>query len=117
MFEYYLNNGVAVVHSLGKKISDENEAMDVVLSIKHDSGATKIAFSKSCFDERFFILSSGIAGEVIQKFVNYGIRAAVFGEFSHYTSKPLHDFIYESNNGHHFGFLQTEEDAVRWLTR
>ncbi|MBQ9463535.1 MAG: DUF4180 domain-containing protein, partial [Bacteroidales bacterium] len=42
---------------------------------------------------------------------------AVFGDFSQYTSKPLRDFIYESNKGCHFGFLDSENDAVEWLNR
>ena len=37
-----------------------------------------------------------IAGDILQKFVNYGIKFAIFGDFTGYTSKPLKDFIYES---------------------
>jgi hypothetical protein len=40
---------------------------------------------------------------------------AIYGDFSVYTSKPLHDFIYESNNGHDFFFVPTEEEAVNKL--
>ena len=32
--------------------------------------------------------------------INYGGRIGAYGDYSHYTSKPLHDFIYESNKGH-----------------
>lgn len=52
-----------------------------------------------CVAEEFFILSSGLAGEVLQKLINYGGRIALYGDFSHYTSKPLLDFMYESNKG------------------
>lgn len=47
----------------------------------------------------FFILSTGIAGEILQKFINYHLKIAIVGDYSRYTSKPLKDFIYESNNG------------------
>lgn len=47
----------------------------------------------------FFVLSTCLAGEILQKFINYGIRFAIYGDFSKYTSRPLKDFIYESNNG------------------
>jgi len=33
-----------------------------------------------------------------------------------YTSKPLHDFIYESNNGRHLYFAVDENEAVRRLS-
>ena len=38
--------------------------------------------------------------------INYGGRIAIYGDYSHYTSKPLHDFIYESNKGHDVFLLQ-----------
>ena len=107
--KYRIVDNVAVVTGLAERIADAES--------KYESGVTAMAFSKDCFIEDFFRLSSGIAGEVIQKFVNYGIRAAVFGDFSQYTSKPLRDFIYESNKGCHFGFLDSENDAVEWLNR
>lgn len=40
-------------------------------------------------------------------------RAAICGDYSRYTSKPLRDFIYESNCGRDFFFVETEEEAVR----
>ncbi len=51
------------------------------------------------FQKKFFILSSGLAGDVLQKFVNYRFRIAVYCDFSKYASKPLKDFIRESNRG------------------
>ncbi len=108
---------VAIVRALTEKIADGASAMDAALSVKYETNTEKIAFDKNCFDEDFFRLSSGVAGEVIQKFVNYGIRAAVFGDFSHYTSKALRDFIHESNKGRHFGFLDSEDAAIAWLTQ
>lgn len=108
-------DNIAVITELSAPILDAGTVMDVVLSLKYETGVSAFAFSKTCFDESFFRLSSGLAGEVIQKFVNYGIRAAVYGDFSFYTSKPLRDFIHESNKGHHFGFLSTEHEAIEWL--
>ena len=106
---------VAVVCNLEKKIGSASEAMDVALSARYDCDTNCVAFSKDCFDDAFFVLSSGLAGEVLQKFTNYGIRCAIFGDYSRYTSKPLRDFIYESNKGHAVGFLSNEEEAVTWL--
>lgn len=44
------------------------------------------------------------------------MRLAVVGDFSPYTSKPLRDFIYESNQGRQIGFWPTEEKALEWLS-
>ena len=56
--------------------------------------------------------SSGLAGEILQKYVNYGGKLAIYGDFSRYTSKPLKDFIYESNKGKDVFFVATRDDAI-----
>lgn len=50
---------------------------------------------------------------VFQK--GYGYRLAIIGDFSGYTSKALHDYIYECNNGKHLNFVADEDEAVRKL--
>ena len=55
----------------------------------------------------FLRLSTGLAGEVLQKFVNYGLRVAIVGDVSAAAaaSAPLRDFIGESNRGGHVWFV------------
>ena len=67
--------------------------------------------------EDFFVLSTRLAGEILQKFINYGGRIAIYGDFSKYTSKPLKDFIYESNKGKDVFFVESKEQAIDRLTR
>lgn len=86
------------------------------MTVKYETGATNIVISKSAVCEEFFILSSGMAGEILQKYINYHVRIAIYGDYSQYTSKPLKDFIYESNNGNDFFFVSTREDAIQKLT-
>lgn len=56
-----------------------------------------------------------IIGDILQKFVNYGIKFAIFGNFSKYTSKPLKDFIYECNQGKDVFFAKDEAEAIKIL--
>jgi hypothetical protein len=65
-------------------------------------------------DPAFLDLKSGLAGEVIQKFVNYGLRLAILGDISAAVaaSAALHDFVYESNRGAHVWFV-ADMDALR----
>ena len=86
-----------------------------MMTVKYETGTDRIALEKSVLAEEFFILSSGLAGEILQKFVNYHIRLAIYGDFSRYTSKPLRDFIYESNQGKDVFFLDTRETAAEKL--
>ncbi len=66
------------------------------MTIKYETNCNKIALNKSVVLEDFFILSKGLAGEILQKFINYQTKFAIYGDYSKYTSKPLKDFIYES---------------------
>ena len=110
-------NGVqiAVVTGEEKLVTDAASALDLALSARYETGADRIAIDKSVIAEEFFILSTGMAGEILQKFINYHIKAAIWGDYSRYTSKPLRDFIYESNRGRDFFFVETKEEAVRKL--
>lgn len=65
----------------------------------------------------FFIPSPGLAGESLQKYVNYAGKIAICGDFSGYTRKPLHDFILESNQGRDVFFVPTLQEAFDRLTR
>ena len=69
------------------------------MASKYEAETSNIVINKNLIAEDFFILSTGFAGEVLQKYINYGGRIAIYGDYSHYTSKPLKDFIYESNKG------------------
>lgn len=115
--ETVTENGVqvAVPTGEGKLITGPQDALDLAMTVKYETGAERIAIDKKNIAEDFFILSSGMAGEILQKYINYHVKLAVWGDFSRYTSKPLHDFIYESNEGRDFFFVPTREEAVKRL--
>lgn len=116
--EYLKNNGIdiAVVSSDEMVIVDTQSALDLAMTVKYETGAERIVIDKAAICEDFFILSTGMAGEILQKFMNYHVKMAAYGDYSHYTSKPLKDFIYESNHGKDFFFVSTKEEAVQKLT-
>lgn len=110
------NGTVAVVSSDSKVITDVNSALDLLMSAKYEAGTECIIIDKRLIIEDFFILSSGLAGEILQKYINYGGKIAIYGDYSHYTSKPLKDFIYESNKGKDIFFVSTIEEAIQKIT-
>lgn len=115
--EYIKHGGVeiAVVTGAEPVITDAASALDLAMTVRYETGAERIAIDKSVIAEDFFILSTGLAGEILQKWINYHIKAAVWGDYSRYTSKPLRDFIYESNQGKDFFFVETQEEALERL--
>ncbi len=106
---------IAVISSEEVLITDTQSALDLIMTVKYETGADRIVINKNALAEEFFVLSSGLAGEVLQKFINYHVKAAIYGDYSKYTSKPLHDFIYESNKGKDFFFMNSREAAVEKL--
>lgn len=106
---------IAVVTGTEKVITDVSSALDLIMSVKYTSDTNKIVLDKSLVTEEFFILSTGLAGEILQKFINYDVKIAIYGDYSRYTSKPLKDFIYESNKGKDVFFVSTEEEAIQKL--
>ena len=110
------NAKIAVVESGELVITDGQSALDLLATVDYEYGTQRAIIPKSAVCEDFFRLSTGIAGEVAQKFVNYGFRVAIVGDFSGYTSKPLRDYIYECNNGRHINFVATEVEAIEKLS-
>jgi len=106
---------VAVVTSDEPVITDTQSALDLAMTVKYETGCTNIAINKGAITDDFFVLSTRLAGEILQKFTNYGVRLAIFGDFSRYTSKPLKDFIYESNKGKSFYFQPDLPGAINKL--
>ena len=107
---------IAVISGDELVIVDTQSALDLAMTVKYETGAEKIVIDKDVICGDFFVLSTGMAGEILQKFTNYHVKVAVYGDYSHYTSKPLKDFIYESNHGKDFFFVSTKEEAVQRLT-
>lgn len=110
-------NDIAIIKSEEIVIKDVQSAIDFVMTIKYETNCNKIVLNKEAIVEEFFILSTGLAGEILQKFINYQVKFAVCGDYSKYTSKPLRDFIYESNSGRDIFFAENEDEAIRMLTK
>lgn len=111
------NANVAVIYSDELLITDVQSALDLIMTVQYESGCTNIAVNKEAVIEDFFVLSTRLAGEILQKFINYGVRFAIYGDFSKYTSKPLKDLMYESNKGKNIYFQPNMELAVDKLCR
>lgn len=110
------NVEIVVVSSSDILITDVQSALDFIGTISFETGCYSIIIDKSAICEDFFCLSTKIAGEILQKFINYHVRIAIVGDFSAYTSRSLKDFIYESNNGKDVFFLPDEKKAIEKLS-
>ena len=113
---YTIKQNVAVVRP-DYPLSDGQDAAKLINAVRFQTGCTSMLMDRSAFVPELFTLSSGVAERVLKPFTQNKMRLAIVGDFSHYTSKPLQDFIRESNQGSQVGFLPTEEAALDWLDR
>ncbi|MBZ9685799.1 DUF4180 domain-containing protein [Clostridium estertheticum] len=107
---------IAVVSSSEILITDVQSSLDFMATVNYEVGCDRIILNKSSICEDFFNLRTRLAGEILQKFINYQIKIAIVGDFSVYSSKSLKDFIYESNKGKNIFFLSNEKQAVDKLS-
>lgn len=98
-------------------ISDAQSALDLIATARYEYGEVNLILKQEDVIPAFFDLKTRIAGEVLQKFVNYNMAVAIVGDYSGYSSKSLKDFIYESNKGHAVFFVESVELAMRMLNR
>jgi len=106
---------IALVHSDEIVIFDVQSALDFMVTVQYETECSRIVINKEAVAPEFFVLSSRLAGDILQKYTNYRVKLAIVGDYSCYTSKPLKDFIYESNNGKDFFFVGTIDEAFSRL--
>lgn len=90
----------------GPKLDGPRAATDII-GDAYMSDARVFVVPVGRLGDDFLTLSTGIAGEVIQKFVNYGATLAFVGDIAAAVaaSDALRDFVRESNRGRHVWFV------------
>lgn len=112
--QHYINGQlIAELTANGVVLSTAQQFLQMMM----DSSAEGIIVHQENIDEQFFDLRSGLAGEMLQKVVNYRLRLAIVGDFSVYESSSLRAFISESNRSNAIAFVPTVDDAIKRLTK
>ena len=102
----------------GPPLSTGRDATDII-GDAYGTDVAVIALPAARLADEVFDLSTRLAGEFVQKFVNYGVRLAIIGDISAHlaASSALRDFVYESNRGHHLWFAPSLDDLLARLTK
>lgn len=90
----------------GPPLAHERDVNDFI-SAAWEAKADWVAIPTARLGPDFLRLSTRVAGEVIQKFVNYHVGLAIMGDISAEVaaSGALRDFVYESNQGRNVWFV------------
>lgn len=111
------NNRKIAIIDANERIYDTQEVLDLMATAQYYGSDGAMVFYSESMGEDFFKLSTGFAGEILQKFSNYNTQLAIVGDFSIYESKALKDFIYECNKGNHIFWVASLEEALDVLTK
>lgn len=82
----------------------------------YERGVWNVLFDQDSLRPEFFDLSSGFAGEMIQKLANYGIRIGIVAPDVAAYSSAFRDFVRESNRSTHARFFPDRAAAISWLS-
>ncbi|WP_165988195.1 DUF4180 domain-containing protein [Streptomyces sp. YIM 98790] len=105
--------GVLLCPDEGPVLRGDRGALDVI-GDAFGAGAAWAAVPVERLHPDFFRLRTGVAGEFVQKFAQYGVGLAVVGDIAAQvdSSDALRDLIRESNRGNGFWFV-TDLDELR----
>ncbi len=114
----YELHGVRVLQCApeGTRLRGDRDAVDLI-GTAFEHRAALIVLPVERLDDDFFRLRTRIAGEIIQKFVTYGMRLAIVGDISRHLdeSSALRAFVNESNRGKDVWFVASVEELDRRL--
>ena len=113
--KYLKHNDVSIAVLEQGIIVSAADALDLIATAGYN-GAAGVVVPMELLAPGFFDLKTRIAGDILQKCVNYGMRIAIVGDFSGFTSKSLADFMRESNRGRHVLFKASVDEAASALT-
>lgn len=113
--EHNTNNGKIVeVISDDVFIKSEQDVLDLMANIDYQYESRKIILHKDNLCSEFFVLQSGVAGSILQKFSNYRFQAAIVGQIAE-KSKSLKAFINECNRTKQVIFTNNVTTALNKL--
>lgn len=92
----------------------DNDVLDVIgICISND--VELLLLREDVFDENFINLKSGLAGMVLQKFMNYYIKVSAIIEDKNKIQGRFEELISELNKGNDFRVFNNISDAENWI--
>jgi hypothetical protein len=86
-----------------------------LISRSFESGTDALLLDESALPASFFDLSSGVAGDLLQKIANYGLRLAVVVPDRSVHSARFQELAREADRGGPCRFFATRREAIDWL--
>lgn len=95
-------------------LGSEQDSLDLVAACG-ENDTNLILLHSGAISDDFFKLRTGLAGKVLQKFINYRIRAAVVLTNEQKITGKFKEVIAETSKGNDFRVFDRAEEAEKWL--
>lgn len=111
-------NGVKYIEyvSVERQISSERDVLDLI-SISIENNIYILLLQVDAFSKDFINLKTGLAGMMLQKFINYHIKVAVILENEEKLNDRFKEMILEANKGSNFRTFKNIADAESWISK
>lgn len=97
-----------------EKLNTEQDALDLVAACG-ENRLDRLMIHAENLTGDFYHLSTGVAGAILQKFVNYRIRVAAVLDPDQANQGKFREMMIETNRGNQFRVFFDRESAADWL--
>ncbi len=102
------------VYSCTEPIKTEQDALELI-AVCGECGTNLLMLHSEAVSEDFYTLKTGVAGKVLQKFVNYYIKLALVVPDERLNTGKFKEMASEPNRGNHFKVFTDTQQAQKWL--
>lgn len=99
----------------GRPLLRRVDDVSTVIEACYAHNAGRLILYPENLPERFFDLSSGEAGEILQKLRNYQIRLAIVRSPTLQVSRHFDEMVLDEQRGPHFRMFDSRDAAQQWL--
>lgn len=95
-------------------IRNEQNALDLIAAC-FENNINLLMLHVEALADDFFKLRTGLAGNILQKFINYHIKVSVVVTDNKKVKGKFKEFLNESNKGNSFRVFDSKNEAENWL--
>jgi len=100
-----------------KLLHDPDRDLNDLFSLCYEHDTNRILLYAANLPDGFCDLSTGIAGQILQKCAQYQVRLAIVIPPETKQTDTFRHMVQELNQTHEAHIAENDQDAVDWLTR
>ena len=116
MVNIEIKENVAIVRP-ARPIADSKDALDVIHTVRFQTGRNNMLLERSAFVPEMFDLSTGVVTQVLKAFVDEKMRLAIVGDLYDCYQSSMRDIIFTCNRSNQVSFWETEAEGLAWLNK